>query len=191
MSVRNRFCPCSRDSSGGRTKMGTHQAEEQKFYVALDSLLGVPMAYFVFTRNARLAWCLCTMSICKFCSPSLLCLIWFSRWWPGCFCVLPPDESLEQGRNRSQMLTCANPVMLCSLTCLLTDVVFSFLNAKEKEGKMHAVKWFKRISTAQIREFGKSRLICYVRIVTKPVLKNNNQPKYMFIAFLTICFSFS
>ena len=39
--------------------------------------------------------------------------------------VLLPDESLEQGRNRWRMLTCAIPVMLWSLTCLLTNVVFS------------------------------------------------------------------
>ena len=40
--------------------------------------------------------------------------------------VLPPDESLEQGRNRTRMLTCVIPVMLLSLIYLLIDVVFSF-----------------------------------------------------------------
>ena len=36
------------------------------------------------------------------------------------------DESLEHGQNQSWMLICIIPVMLRSLTCLLTDVVFSF-----------------------------------------------------------------
>ena len=41
--------------------------------------------------------------------------------------VLPLDESLKQGRNRSGMLTCVIPVVLLStLTCLLNDVVFFF-----------------------------------------------------------------
>ena len=44
-----------------------------------------PYSFVLLTRNTRLAWCLCMMSICKFCSPSLHCLIWFSRcssaWW--------------------------------------------------------------------------------------------------------------
>ena len=44
-----------------------------------------PHSFVLLTRNTRLAWCLCMMSVCKFCSPSLHCLIWFSRcssaWW--------------------------------------------------------------------------------------------------------------
>ena len=44
-----------------------------------------PYSFVLLTRNTRLAWCLCMMSVCKFCSPSLHCLIWFSRcsfaWW--------------------------------------------------------------------------------------------------------------
>ena len=47
---------------------------------------------------------------------------------PQAFFVFPPDESLEQGRNWSRMLTCVIPVMLRSLIYLLTDVVFSFSN---------------------------------------------------------------
>ena len=31
---------------------------------------------------------------------------------PQAVFVFPPDESLEQGQNRSQMLTCLIPVML-------------------------------------------------------------------------------
>ena len=44
-----------------------------------------PYSFVLLTRNTRLAWCLCIISVCKFCSPSLHCLIWFSRcsfaWW--------------------------------------------------------------------------------------------------------------
>ena len=50
----------------------------------------------------------------------------FSLMPPAVF-VLPPDESLEQGRNRTRMLTCVTPGMLLSLVYLLIDVVFSFL----------------------------------------------------------------
>ena len=74
---------------------GTHQAEElcsfdKKLFfwqgthqASVSSQKSI--ALFFLKRNTRLAWCLCMMSVCKFCSPSLHCFIWFSRcsfaWW--------------------------------------------------------------------------------------------------------------
>ena len=44
-----------------------------------------PYSFVLLTRNTRLGWCLCMMSVCKFCSWSLHSIIWFSRcfsaWW--------------------------------------------------------------------------------------------------------------
>ena len=147
--IRDRFRSCSRDSSGGWTKTTTGINEKTKLSDATKenrdckstlcigttpsecSLSKEHMAY-VFSYGLS--------SFDKEHSPGLMPLhnadlqslffvvallnLVFSLM-PVAVFVLPPDESHKQGRNRSRMLTFVIPAMLWSLTCLLTDVVFS------------------------------------------------------------------
>ena len=87
-SIRDRFRPCSRESSGGKIKtaMG-HQRENQ-----IKQCKDVEHLQALFSVAALLNLVISLMPMAAF--------------------VLPPDESLELERNRTRMLTCVILVML-------------------------------------------------------------------------------
>ena len=97
MTIRDRFRPCSRDSSGGRTKTARGINEKTKLSNA--------------AMKIRSELALHNVDLQALISVAALLNLVFSLM-PRAVFVLRPDESLEQGRNRSQMLNCVIPVML-------------------------------------------------------------------------------
>ena len=88
--------------------------------------LGSLLLNVIFTRNTRLTWCLCIMSICKLCFLSLHCLIWFLVDAPGRFCFsvwwVPWARTKPVANVHLRLLWCCDR----QYTFLSTDVVFSF-----------------------------------------------------------------
>ena len=148
VSIRDRFRPYSRGSSGGWTKTATGINEKIKLSNATTENRDCKSTLCIGTTPSEcslskehmayvLSYGLCSfdkehslglmpmhnVNLQSLLSVVALLNLVFSLM-PVAFFVLPPDESHKQGRNRSRMLTCVIPVMLWSLTCLLTDVVF-------------------------------------------------------------------